>query len=214
MKQRYCLHEEINEVKYGVWVDGTFTWLESENWLHSKNVKKNETEIFINSNENLSITVERKYYNRTMLQDITINNLMNKQRDIKLFISQNFTNKADDSVTFYAPSAQAMVRSYKDQYLLLNGVLNKRGIVQYCTDFDVCDGLKDGQLMIQPFSYGDSMSIFSLEGTIEANEKMNAYFWLCNGSNDSDIINENLWMQLNVVHCINNTNEALESCSN
>ncbi len=216
MKQKCCLNQAINTVKYGVWIDGHFSWVDSENWICIDKNEEKHRQIFKNKTEKLSIIFESNVDVRTILQNITLVNLSKEKRTVKLFISQQISYEMNDAVTFFAPSAEAIVRSYKGQYLLLNGLLNKRGIIQYCTDYNFNDSLNDGQLKIHPFSYGTSIPVFSLEGTIEANDEVNAYFWLCTGCNENEIINDNLLLQLNLQNWIysNDIEKTVQSCSN
>ncbi|QOY36137.1 hypothetical protein AWH56_000080 [Anaerobacillus isosaccharinicus] len=199
---KYIHNKEQCKLKYGVWVDGFFTWLDRDGWICETN-GSNQQKVFTNHRINLSITILPMFYGETMLQVITIQNSYDKNREIRLFFTQDLMEFAEESITFYAPSVQAIVRSYNDHYLLLNGVMNNRGIVQYCTDFDEFCPLNEGIVMMQPFSQCSEVSIISLEGEIEANQRIEAYFWICEGKNENEVLNSNTITQLNLplVNC-------------
>lgn len=198
---KYSHNEELSKVKYGVWVDGFFSWLDGDGWI-CESIGSNQQKVFTNHEINLSLTILPMFYGDTMLQVITIQNSNDRNREIRLFFTQDLMEFAEDSITFYAPSVQAIVRSYNDRYLLLNGVMKNRGIVQYCTDFEECS-LNEGIVMMQPFSQCSEVSIISLEGEIEANQRIEAYFWMCKGKNEDEVLNSNTITELNLplVNC-------------
>lgn len=198
MKQILNFNNELKSVKYGLWVDGMFSWLNSENWTNDYH-KLTKKQIFTNDNLKLSIIFDTKTIETSILQEVMIINLKSEKRKLKLFISQTYANKDSEGITFYAPSIKAIVHSFNDTYLLVNGMLNRRGIVQYCTDFKEPCYLDDGLMMIQPLSSKNSVSIFSLEGEIEAEEKINAYFWLCKGFDINDLQKNNIFIKFHLM---------------
>ncbi|RXI99449.1 hypothetical protein DS745_14595 [Anaerobacillus alkaliphilus] len=193
MKVKY--RHELRKLTYGIWIDGNFTWLNDKGWMIET---KSEEHIELTHHElSIEVTMKTKVYNEGTIQYFLIKNLSsNKDREIKLFLRQNLMENADESITFYAPCIQAIVRSYNDQYLLLNGLMNNRGIVQYCTDFTECDLSAEGIVLLQPFSLSSEESILSIEGTIKENENIEGYFWLCTGGDEEEVIKNNSIIQL------------------
>lgn len=191
-------NNELKSVKYGVWVDGIFAWVNSENWICeiSDLTKKRH---FRSEDLKLSITFQPKLLKENILQEVIITNLKAEKRNLKFFFSQTFTERDCEGLTFYAPSISAIVHSYDDTYLLVNGMLKKQGIVQYCTDFQDPCSLEDGTMLMQPFSSKRSVNIFSLEGEIEAKEKANAYFWMCKGMDANNVQENNKIIKLQLL---------------
>jgi hypothetical protein len=200
---------ELSNLKLGVWIDGLFTWLDEDGWMYDKTKINEQIKVFTNVTLNLSITINSNFYEETLLQVMTIQNGLHKERDIKLFFCQDLMETTEESISFYAPSAQAIVRSYQKKLLLLNGKLKNRGIVQYSTDFKDQCSLREGYVMLQPFSISSQVSIFSIEGEIKANEKVDAYFWLCIGNDEEDVLRNNAVTQLNLPCIVNNETECL-----
>ncbi|OIJ16740.1 hypothetical protein BKP37_05810 [Anaerobacillus alkalilacustris] len=194
MKQRsQYYNEEIEIVKYGVWIDGHFTWLDSWSCQY-----KEDKIIYENNNMNLIISLQVIYREKTILQEMTFRNLNCDTRQIKVFCNPLFSKKNDKKITFFAPILQAMVHNVDGYYFLLNGRLKRRGIVQYCTNFDETDCLQNGTIFMQPFSLRSSKSIYSLEGEMDAKEEIKVYFWQCSGSSKYEIMKKNRFIQLNL----------------
>lgn len=202
MEQHFKLNQELEQVKYGVWVDGQFIWLDQENWVYEAN--DNQKQTYTNKSINLSITLQENYDEAAVLQEMKIHNLSSDKRIIKLFCSQIFSKQLSNRVSFFAPILQAIVHSYNDHYFLVNGMFQRRGIVQYCTDFQESRSLNNGKISLQPFSSRSSTSIFSLEGEMDANEELEAFFWLCTGNDESDVLKNNSFMQVNISMLNNN----------
>ncbi|MFN7251213.1 MAG: hypothetical protein ACK4M9_10515 [Anaerobacillus sp.] len=209
MKKVQVSSTELSDLKLGVWIDGLFTWLDEDGWVYDKTKVNEQIKVFTNVALNLSVTIKSNFYEETLLQVMTIQNGLHKERDIKLFFCQELMETKEESISFYAPSAQAIVRSYQKKLLLLNGKLKNRGIVQYSTDFEDQCSLREGYVMLQPFSISSQVSIFSIEGEIKANEKVNAYFWLCIGNDEEDVLRNNAVTQLNLSCLVNNETECL-----
>jgi hypothetical protein len=195
MTQRDYIKNLVDKVKYGLWIDNNFSWLNSS-W--------NEQQLFINKSVDLTITLEANCYEGLIVQKMTVKNLLNVNRKIKLFFSQGNKNKINDGVTFFAPTLQAIVRGQNNQFLLINGMFQQRGIVQYSTNGNENHLLNEGKISFQPFSANPSSSIFSLEGDIGANQEHIAYFWICLGSED-EVIKSNASVQLNLTNNSLNT---------
>jgi hypothetical protein len=200
---------ELSDLKLGVWIDGFFTWLDEDGWVCEETDINKQIKVFTNVALNLSITIKSSFYEETMLQVMTIQNGLQKERNFKLFFCQDLKETAEESISFFAPSAQAIVRSYQKKLLLLNGKLNNRGIVQYSTNFEEQCSLREGFVMLQPFSISSQVSIFSIEGKIKANEIVNAYFWLCIGNDEEDVLRKNAVTQLNLPFLVNDETECL-----
>lgn len=188
MKQ--SLSNILSNIEFGIWIDGLFCWINPDDWNYEVNHNKEGEQTWISRSLNLSVTLTISQYEGAILQTCTLQNMLPKQRQIKLFLNQKLTNH-HDSITFYAPSIQAIVCSFDDHYLLLNGLLKERGIVQYCTDFADCSLIEEGFVAIQPFSLNSEKSIISLEAELTDYEKVDAYFWLCTGENEEEIVNNN-----------------------
>lgn len=210
MDQIMNFNNELKSVKYGVWVDGMFSWLDSENWICNSS-KFTKQRNFTNENLKLSITFQAKFLETNILQEVIITNLEAAKRNFKFFFSQTFTERGSGGLTFYAPSISAIVHSYDDTYLLVNGMLKKQGIVQYCTDFQDPCSLEDGTMLMQPFSSKRSVNIFSLEGEIQAKEKANAYFWLCKGIDANNVQQNNTFIRLQLLTASDNETNYLKS---
>ncbi|WNF37763.1 hypothetical protein RJD24_04725 [Bacillaceae bacterium IKA-2] len=203
-------NNELKSVKYGVWVDGIFSWLDSEKWVCDSD-KLSSKRNFTNENLKLSITFQPKFLATNTLQEVTIANLKAEKRNLKFFCSQTFTERGSEGLTFYAPSISAIVHSYDNTYLLVNGMLKKQGIVQYCTDFQDPCSLEDGTMLMQPFSSKRSVNIFSLEGEIQAKEKTNAYFWLCKGLDEKNVQQTNAFIKLQLLTSLDSETNFLKT---
>lgn len=195
MKENFQI--ELRKLTYGLWVDGQFTWLDDEGWFVEMN---DEEHMELNHEElGVSVTIKTRVYNEGMIQSFSIKNMNScSHREVKLFLTQNLMENADESVSFFAPSIQAVVRSYNGHYLLINGMMDQRGIVQYSTDFEVCDLLTKGIVLLQPFSLSSERSIISIEGGLMEDNTLEGYFWLCKGADEVEVMKNNSLVQLHL----------------
>lgn len=201
----------LNFLNYGIWVDGNFSWLNQNTTLDNLE-QKDQSRLTLTENiHDLSIEIHTRFIcEKKIFQTFNISNRQKRKRNIKIFIKHNFNNQDMNEVTFYAPSVQAIIRSIGKEYLLMNGILNGRGIVQYCTDYQECSSLENGLMMNLPFSTGNSISIFSLEGEIDSDGKLNGHYWLCRADNEGEVMKSNSFIQHNYAVDINEEFQCLK----
>ncbi|MCT8139728.1 hypothetical protein H1D32_19675 [Anaerobacillus sp. CMMVII] len=194
-------YNSYSTLKYGIWIDGEFSWLDDASW-------STETSNFFNETMQLSVLIEPCTYEGTMVHVISIRNYLSKNREIKLFFNQSPNESSEEGVTFYAPAVSALVRSFGEDYFLMNGQMGNRGIVQYCANFKQPSSIAEGHVLSQPFSSGGTMSsVISLEGEIKANEESVAYLWMCHGTEEQVLTNNSL-TQLNISFIKNNKTQV------
>ncbi len=120
-------HTEGFPSRFGVWVDGHFSWIGSEGWavdlkyLHESLV----TDVRL-TNEELGLEIvchdSVASHHNVFLRQIAVRNLYDRPRQVRVFIHLDlriYENKVGDTV-FFDPETKALVHYQKHRYFLLN----------------------------------------------------------------------------------------------
>ncbi len=122
-------HTEGFPFRFGVWADGIFSWVFSDDWARDLRYLPDTlvTEVTLR-NENLGIEV---ICNDTVvesedlfLRSVRVNDLFNKTRKVRVFLHQDFRiyeNKVGDTA-FYDPDTLALIHYQKHRYFLINSL--------------------------------------------------------------------------------------------
>jgi GH15 family glucan-1,4-alpha-glucosidase len=181
----------------GVWVDGQFSWIESDEWQKTL-IYEPETLVThvtcINNSLKLTLIFQDTvdFYRPILLRKVTITNDAGTERSIRLFFHYDWhiwENEAANTV-YYAPKDKALIAYKARAYFLTGGqVGDSSGIHAWATGIKEFNGAQgtwkdaeDGELGGNPIAQG------SVDGTlalytppIPAHMSTTIYHWLAAG---------------------------------
>ena len=190
--------------KLGIWVDGQFSWFDSDDW--QRTLKYNKEVLVTNiKGVNPSLHIELQFNDAVhcakniFLRKVTVRNTSNKRREVRLFFHQRFEvyeSNIGDTV-YYHPSIDAIVHYKGKRYFLINGSFKNRkwhDISSYTTGLAGEYGLEgtyvdaeDGHLTGNPIEHGSVDSTISFNFPLSPNKSKEVYYWICVGQDYAEV---------------------------
>jgi glucoamylase len=181
--------------RVGIWVDGVLRWLSDPSW----EIDIRYSDLFGTSNiyaKNVDIGVSLHVIDgvhnekNVFVRKITITNERNNAREIKIFFDQEFriSESRRGDTAYYDPRVRAIVHYKGHNAFLIYAMLAGSGFSDYSVGLFDIEGKKgsftdaeDGVLSRNPIEHGSVDSIIGLTSTIEANESIDAHYWVAAG---------------------------------
>jgi oligosaccharide amylase len=194
-------HVQGHANRIGVWVDGKFSWLHSSEWEIQPNYDQDTLVTYstaVHPHLGIKLVFEEGVHQREMLmiRKITIVNLENQSRDVRLFFHQdlNIYETEVGDTAYFCPDTKSVIHYKRYRYFLFNGELDGEGIEQYTTGvkrFQAAEGTwrdaEDGHLHVNPIAQGSVDSTFSLETKLEPHQQKTAYYWMTVGRTKEEV---------------------------
>lgn len=186
-------HTEGFPFRFGVWADGEFSWIFSDEWQRSLRYERDSlvTDVVL-ANDDLGITIRCSdtvaSHDNIFLRRIKVHNQRNAARDIRLFLHHDFRiyeNKVGDTA-FYDPENFALVHYKKHRYFLINtyphfdsfSTGRKAFRDQEGTWRDAEDGVLNGGAITE----GSVDSTIGVMCPLAAGEGKEFYYWIAAGT--------------------------------
>ncbi|HIJ11506.1 TPA: glycoside hydrolase family 15 protein, partial [Candidatus Woesearchaeota archaeon] len=186
--------------RFGIWVDGKFSWLEDPTW-QKKLSYQNETLIthVLARNDDVGLEIELcsgiTPNHGIFLRHVRITNLWDSTREIRLFFHQQFDvseGNIGDTV-YYNPLCKSIIHYKGKRYFLMNGSMqngDKRkgntGIAEYATGLvgeygreGTWRDAEDGVLSNNPVEHGSVDSTVAFHGSIAPRKTTEMHYWIC-----------------------------------
>lgn len=190
-------HLKGHPIKTGVWVDGTFKWIDQswkviadylpETLVSNCRAKNNELGIELEINDAV-----HNFLN-VYLKKIKIKNLTNENRNIRLFFAQDFHLYGEDSgdTARYEPKNNAIIHYKRKRYFLISGATDdKKALNQFAVGYKesfnregTWKDAEDGVLEGNPVAQGTVDSVISFNLKIKPNAFRTSYYWIACGKN-------------------------------
>ena len=199
-------HTDGHPFRFGVWIDGQFRWVHQDEWQR--------TLVYLPGTLITQVTLEnRDLYVRLVCQDavdfhenlylrqITVFNLIDRERQVRLFFSQDFhINEIElgDSA-YYEPERRALFH-YKDKnWFLINCGKTvddqfSDGVDEWAVGLKEVAGLEgtwrdaeDGQLSGNAVAQGSVDSCAALHLTLPANGQSTGWYWIAVGTDFEEV---------------------------
>ncbi|MEK6978339.1 MAG: glycoside hydrolase family 15 protein [Candidatus Hydrothermarchaeota archaeon] len=188
-------HVDGNRCRFGIWVDGKFSWL--MNGWGERSLKYLEDSMVTDAwarNNDLGIELRVNdgvhYSKNIFLRKVVVKNLRGGEREVRLFFGQDFRlygmNVGDTAC--YDPAVGSIVHYKKKRYFLINGRAGKEGIYQYSTGWAGFAGAEgtwrdaeDGVLSNNPIAQGSVDSTVSFRIRVPAWGEREVYYWIAAG---------------------------------
>lgn len=178
--------------RIGVWVNGSFSWLEESSWRVSVNVhpKKMSTQI-IAHNDSLQVTLTFRdvVHNEQniFLRNVLVQNNAEETRTIKIFFAQQFriSESRRGDTGFYDPRVKSIIHYKGHNVFLINAEINGQPFTEYSVgifDIEGKDGTfrdaEDGNLERNNIEHGSVDSVIGLISEIASKRQVEINYWI------------------------------------
>lgn len=190
-------HLNGHHCRIGIWVDGLFSWLESDEWI--KDIKYEEDTLVGHSyfeNKRLSVKLEIVdcvHKNQTIfLRKLEITNLSDNERQFRVFFTQDLQIYGINIgiTAYYDPEVNSVIHYLKDRWFLFNGRGDNNSIDSFATGkihFGTSEGTykdaENGLLSENPIDQGTVDSTIQFNVTIRPNKKGAVEYWFAVAKN-------------------------------
>lgn len=178
--------------KIGVWTDGKFSWIDDGSWeikidyAYETLVSQIEA---VNHNLKIKLEFADTVYNETdiFIREVTVYNLGDEKRLIKLFFHQKFEIYASQSgdTAYYDPAKHVIIHYKGRRVFLINAATDLESFDDYSIgNFNIEDkegtfkDAEDGELSKNPIEHGLVDSVIGFSMSLEHLESMKVYYWI------------------------------------
>jgi GH15 family glucan-1,4-alpha-glucosidase len=203
----------------GVWVDGSFAWLDADEWQRSLLYEEDTlvTQVTLRSDQ-LQLTLECAdgvdFDRDVLVRRVRVTNNAAQPREVRLFFHHDWHlwESEGANTVYYDPALKALV-AYKDACcVVVNGLVGEdspraskegrvaaAGVAQWATGYKEFNGqegtwkdAEDGELGRNPIAQGSVDSCVALHlGTVPAGATGTCYQWLAVAGRYADVRNLN-----------------------
>ncbi len=183
--------------RIGVWVDGSFSWIEESEWdvevdVHQKKMSTNI--VAINKRLKITLAFRDVVHNEQniFLRNVIVSNDADTNRKIKVFFAQEFriSESRRGDTGMYDPRVKSLVHYKGHNVFLINAEINGQTFSDYSIgifDIEGKDGTfrdaEDGHLERNSIEHGSVDSVLGLEATMAPNAKTEINYWVVVGEN-------------------------------
>ncbi|HEY8182091.1 MAG TPA: glycoside hydrolase family 15 protein [Thermoanaerobaculia bacterium] len=188
--------------RFGVWVDGRLSWVESDAWQRSLTYLR-ETLVTDVDCVNDELGLRLRCYDvvdadaNIYLRKIVVRNLRPEPREVKLFFHHDFNlyGSANSDTAMFDPDSGSIIHYKSKRYFLMNIATDSaRGIEEYaCGRSGIGDSegtwrdAEDGKLSMNAIQQGAVDSTISVSLSIEPNANATSFYWICAGVRYGDV---------------------------
>ena len=181
--------------RIGVFVDGEMSWLENDDWditIGADGQTFIGNMFAVNQKLGISVASQDAVHNEqdVFLRNFTVTNIGDKNREVKLFLSQQFriSESRRGDTAFYDPRVKAIVHYKGDITFLINAFINGKQFTDFNIGLFGIEGREgtyldamDGVLEKNPIEHGSVDSVIGLSATIPAGESVEIEYWVACG---------------------------------
>ncbi len=197
-------HSEGHPFRFGIWVDGVFNWTDKMNpelsyvpdtMVTDVRMRSDELQVALHCQE----TVDFEY--PIYIRKITINNLADKAREVRLFFHHDFHlyGNATGDTAFYDPDHKALVHYKRQRYFLINALINgQNGFSNYACGYKELGNLEgtwrdaeDGVLSGSAIAQGSVDSIGAVHFHVPKNGEQTIYYWIVAAKKNHEMLDLN-----------------------
>jgi glucoamylase len=191
-------HSEGFPFRFGVWADGEFSWISSEDWAKKLCYLPQTlvTDVTL-SNEKLGIEIVSNdtvaSHDNIFLRKVHVRNLRDSERKIRVFLHHDFRiyeNKVGDTA-FYDPETLALIHYKKHRYFLINTEPHFDAFATGRKAFRDQEGTwrdaEDGELRGGAITEGSVDSTIGIYTSLEPNAKFEFFYWIAAGISYEDV---------------------------
>jgi oligosaccharide amylase len=184
-------HTQGKVFRFGVWVDGTLSWIEEDSWqrqlLYETDTLVTEVRL-VNTDLGIALTCRDcvDFDLDLYLRRIDLENLREEKRDVRLFFHHDFEigGNPDGDTAYYHPGERALIHYKGQNWFLVNGMTQRVwGLSSYATGITRHHGsegtwrdAEDGNLGRNAISQGSVDSTAAIHVPLE--RTATAYYWI------------------------------------
>lgn len=191
-------HTEGFPFRFGVWVDGAFSWVYSDDWQRELRYLPETlvTDVRL-SNENLDIEITCNdtvaSHENIFLRRVRVKNLLETKREVRIFLHHDFRiyeNKYGDTA-FYDPDTLALVHYKKHRYFLINTLPHFDTFATGRKAFRDQEGTwrdaEDGELRGGATTEGSVDSTIAVYFELEGGSTHEFFYWIAAGTTHDEV---------------------------
>ncbi len=191
-------HSDGFPFRFGVWVDGEFSWVFSDDWQRTLKYLPDTlvTDVFlVNQQFGIEISCNDTVAGREniFLRRVEVRNLEDKQRDVRIFLHQDFRiyeNKIGDTA-FYDPDTLSLIHYKRHRYFLINTLPHFDEIATGRKAFRNSEGTwrdaENGELHGGTITEGSVDSTIGLHAQIDGGSTFEFYYWIAAGTDHAEV---------------------------
>lgn len=196
--------------KVGIWADGRISWLDSAEWTrHFDYVPETLIGKIQAKNESLGILLEFEDAVNTsvsaFMRRITVTNLRDEKRDIRLFMHQAFAigdGRSNTDTAQYLPDSDAVLHYRGRRAFIVSGLVNDQPFDQYTVGLFGIEGREgtyrdadDGELSLCNVEHGRVDSTLRFKMDIDAHAAVQVQYWIAAGTSLRDALSVHKYMR-------------------
>ena len=184
--------------RFGIWVDGSFTWITDPSWKKTLEYKKDTlvTDVTL-KNEQLGLEILCNdfidMYDDTYIRHLKVKNLWDKERDVRIFFHHDYriygTEVGDTG--FYHPLWKSVIHYKNKRYFAccLSGGVEHYSIGAKAMGFaeGTWKDAEDGELQNTVVTHGSVDSTIGKYLKIKAFQEKEFNYWICVNTNLSNL---------------------------
>ena len=195
-------HANGHLFRFGVQVDEHFSWMGRDDWdIQMHYLPETLVSQCFAVNKRLGVELEINDAVHSFLdlyfRKITVKNVVDANRDVKLFFSHDFHIYGEDAgdTVMYEPSLRAVIHYKRKRYFLVNGATDKhQGLHEFAIGQKESFGregtwkdAEDGVLSKNPIAQGSVDSTVSFKVEVKPKSASTVYYWLACGRNIEEV---------------------------
>lgn len=184
--------------RLGLWVDGALHAIDDVPWQRTLEYLR-DTLVTDVQLVNEAIGIRIRFYDAVdpdaniLVRKISIKNLRNAKRDVKLFLHHDFSlygNSIGDTV-MYDPRSRGVMQYKARRYVLINC---EGGVREYACGRTALSGAsgtwpqaESGALSMTAIAQGDVDATIAIPLQLEPNGSATTFYWVCAGTSDAEV---------------------------
>lgn len=185
-------HTEGFPFRFGVWVDGTFSWIFTDDWIRTLAYRSETLVTDVDLlNERIGIRINCSdtvaSHDNIFLRRVAVTNLGGTEREIRVFLHHDFRiyeNKVGDTA-YFDPDSHAIVHFKKHRYFLINTEPQFNSFATGRKAFRDQEGTwrdaEDGALGDGVVTEGSVDSTIGVHFRLPAGETQEFFYWITAG---------------------------------
>lgn len=195
-------HTEGFPFRFGVWVDGEFSWIFSDDWLRRLAYLPETlvTNVTL-TNESLGIRIACNdtvaSHDNVFLRRLRVENLIDSPRSVRVFLHHDFRiyeSKVGDTA-FYDPESRSLIHYKKHRYFLINTEPHFDRFTTGRKAFREHEGTwrdaEDGELSSGAITEGSVDSTIGVQLKLEPTGSAGFFYWIAAGTSLGEVSNLN-----------------------
>ncbi|MGH9818658.1 MAG: glycoside hydrolase family 15 protein, partial [Pyrinomonadaceae bacterium] len=191
-------HTEGFPFRFGVWVDGKFSWVFSDDWQRRLGYLPETlvTDVAL-TNESLGLRIACNdtvaSHDNVFLRRVGVENLIDSPRSVRIFFHHDFRiyeNKVGDTA-FYDPESRSLVHYKKHRYFLINTEPHFDRFATGRKAFHEHEGTwrdaEDGELSGGAITEGSVDSTIGVQLAVEPNASSGFFYWIAAGTSLGEV---------------------------